>query len=125
MKQALKTSIENKGNSYEQMKVIAQAYASNQKFFAQEAIYQWLPKLRLIMVFGDVIYSNNIPENRVNIFQFQQEISEILDENEDIFKRNMFERYMDRPDEKFQNGKFALVSPLCYAEFPRYYYVST
>ena len=77
------------------------------------------------MVFGDVIYSNNIPENRVNIFQFQQEISEILDENEDIFKRNMFERYMDRPDEKFQNGKFALVSPLYYAEFPRYYYVST
>ena len=40
MKQALKTSIENKGNSYEQMKVIAQSYASNQEFFAQEAIYQ-------------------------------------------------------------------------------------
>ena len=26
---------------------------------------------------------------------------------------------------KFQNGKFALLNSLCYAEFLRYYYVST
>ena len=31
---------------------------------------------------------------------------------------------MGRPDEKFQNGEFALVNSLCYAEFLRYYYVS-
>ena len=32
---------------------------------------------------------------------------------------------MDRPDEKFQNRKFASVNSLCYAVFLRYYYVST
>ena len=32
---------------------------------------------------------------------------------------------MDRPDEKFHNGKFASVNSLCYAEFLRYYYIST
>ena len=37
----------------------------------------------------------------------------------------MLDRYMDRPDEKFQNGKFASVNSLCYAEFLRFYYVST
>ena len=34
-------------------------------------------------------------------------------------------RYMGRPDEKFQNGKFASVSSVCYAEFLRYHFVST
>ena len=32
----------------------------------------------------------------------QQEISELPDESEDIFKKNMLDRYMDRPDKKFQ-----------------------
>ena len=55
----------------------------------------------------------------------QQEISELTDESEDIFKKNMLDRYINRPDEKFQNGKFATLNSLCYAEFLRYYYVST
>ena len=55
----------------------------------------------------------------------QQEISELTDESEDIFKKNMVDRYMDRPDEKFQNGKFAPFNSLGYAKFLRYHYVST
>ena len=39
MKQTLNISIENKENSYEQMKAIAQAYASNRECSAQEAAY--------------------------------------------------------------------------------------
>ena len=38
MKQALKVFIENKENSYEQMKAIAQAYASNRECSVQEAV---------------------------------------------------------------------------------------
>ena len=72
-----------------------------------------------------VIFANtNIPENRFKILHFQQEINESPDESEDIFQKNMFDRYMDRPDEKFQNGKLASLHSLCYAEFLRYYYVS-
>ena len=40
----------------------------------------------------------------------QKEISELPDESEDIFKKNMLHRHMDRPDEKFQYGKFASVN---------------
>ena len=55
----------------------------------------------------------------------QQEVSELPDESEDIFRKNMLDRYMDRPDETLQNVKPALVSSLCYVEFLRYYFVST
>ena len=55
---------------------------------------------------------------------FQQEISKLPDESEDIFKKSMLDRYMDRPEEKFQNWKFPSVNSLCYAEFLRFYYVS-
>ena len=126
MKQSLKISIKNKENSYEQMKAIAQAYASNRECSVQEAVYHCLPELWLRRVFPGVIYANtNIPAKCCKILRSQQEISELPDESEDIFKKNMLDRYMDRPDEKFQNGKFASVSSLCYAEFLRHYYVST
>ena len=54
----------------------------------------------------------------------QQEISKLPDESEDIFKKSMLDRYMDRLEEKFQNWKFPSVNSLCYAEFLRFYYVS-
>ena len=73
-----------------------------------------------------VVYANtNIPEKRCKILRFQQEISELTDESEHIRKKNMLDRCMRRPDEKFQNGELALVNSLCYAEFVRYNYVST
>ena len=34
-------------------------------------------------------------------------------------------RYIDRPDEKFQNRKLALMNSSYYSEFLRYHYVST
>ena len=126
MKQALKISIENKENNYEQMMAVDQAHASKWECSVQEAVYHCLPELWLRWVFPGVIYTNtNIPEKHCEILRSQQKISELPDESEDIFKKNMVDRYMDRPDEKFQNGKFASVNSLCYAEFLRYYYVST
>ena len=66
-----------------------------------------------------------IPENRFKVLRSQQKISELPDESEDIFKKNMPHRYMDRPDEKFQNRKLALMNFSYYSEFLRYHYVST
>ena len=126
MKQAFKISIENRENSYEQMKAIAQAYASNWECSVQKAVYQCLPGLWLRKVFPGVIYANTtIPEKRFKVLCSQQEISELPDESEDIFKKNMLDRYMYKPDQMFQNGKFSLVNSSCYAELLRYYYVST
>ena len=60
-----------------------------------------LPLLTLQDCF--VIYANtNIPEKRCKILRFQQEISELTDESEHIRKKNMPDRYMGRPDEKFK-----------------------
>ena len=34
----------------------------------------------------------------------------------------MTERYCDRPDSRFMNGKFAAISEICLAEFASHYY---
>ena len=122
IKQALTSSKENKENSYEQMKAITQAYASDWECSVQETVYHCLSELWLRKLFPGIIFANtNIRENRFNILHSQQEIFELPDGTEDIFKKNMLDRYMDRTDEKFQNGKFASVNYLCYAKFLRYY----
>ena len=59
----------------------------------------------------------NIPEKRCKILDSRQETSELPEETEDIFKKNLLDKYMNRPDEKFQNGKFASVNSVYYAEF--------
>ena len=55
----------------------------------------------------------------------QQNVSQLPDESEDIFRKNMLDRYLDRPDETLQKVKPALISSLCYVELLRYYFVST
>ena len=126
IKADVENSIENKENNYKQIKSIAQAYASNRECSVQEVIYHCLPELWLIKVLPGVIFANsNISENHFKILRSQQEISELPDESDDTFKKNMLDRYMDKPGEKFQNGKFASVNSLCYAEFLTYCYVST
>ena len=109
----IEISIENQDSSYEQMKGITQAYASNRECSIQEALYHCLPQFWLRKVFPGLIFANtNIPENRFIILLTQQEICELTDESEGIFK-NMLGRYLDRRDEKFQNGKLASVNFLC------------
>ena len=43
------------------------------------------------------------------------------DDETNIFKRNMLDRYLDRPNTFFKNGKFAIIDSLCYADFLRNY----
>ena len=71
------------------------------------------------------MYANtNLPEKRLKMLWSQEKISQIPDESEDIFKRNVLDRYMDRPDQLFCNGHYAVLNDFCYAEFLRYYYVA-
>lgn len=42
-------------------------------------------------------------QRRFKILLSQQEISELPNEREDIFKKNMLDKYMDMLDEKFQD----------------------
>ena len=58
-------------------------------------------------------------QRRFKILLSQQEISELPNEREDIFKKNMLDKYMDMLDEKFQDLKLALVNFSYYSEFLR------
>ena len=35
----------------------------------------------------------------------------------------MLDRYVDRPDERFCNGRYGVLNKFCYAEFLRFYYI--
>ena len=37
--------------------------------------------------------------------------------SKDLFKRNMLDRYIERPDKIFRQGKDQLLDEMCYAEF--------
>ena len=53
-----------------------------------------------------------------NMLRSKEEISCLLDVAED-----MLDRYMDRPDESFLNGRYGCVNLICYAEFLRYHFI--
>ena len=102
IKQALTESIDRRQNNFDQMRVIAHAYTSNQECSLQEAVYHRLLELWLKKVIPGVIYANtNLPEKTFKMVRSKEGIACLLDDSEDIFKKNMLNRYMDRPDESF------------------------
>ena len=69
----------------------------------------WLRK-----VFPGVIFANsNTPDKRYRICLSEKEIPE-------VFKKNMLDRYCDRPDRNM-NGRYTIIIDMCSAEFLRYY----
>ena len=58
------------------------------------------------------------------MLRLKEEISCLPDDSKDIFKKNMLDRYMDRPDESFLNGCYNSMNLICYAEFLHYYYLA-
>ena len=123
MKQAAKEAATCGKNKLELMKSIARAYATKRECSVQEAVYHVMPELWLRKTFPGVIFANsNLPENRYRMFRSEKEIKELPDDSIDIYKRNMIDRYIDRPDSVFQKGKYAKIDRLCYAEFLSHYY---
>ena len=43
------------------------------------------------------------------------------EDSKEIFKRNMIDCYIDRPNANYENGKYAVLDSMCFAEFLRYY----
>ena len=92
---------------YEQMQSIARAYLSKRECSVQEAVYHIMPELWLRKNCPGVVFGNsNLPENRYRMFRSQEEISELPEDSIDVFKRNMIDRYIDRPNSIINNGKF-------------------
>ena len=65
--------------------------------------------------------STSLPNERFRVIKNEEEINEISEDSEDIFKRNMLDRYVDRPNKTFLRGKFAVCDELCYAQFCAFY----
>ena len=124
MKQAAKEAIKKNLSSYEQMKAIYRAYMTKRECSVQEAVYHVMPELWLRKPFPRVIFANsNLPEKRYRICLSEEEIKELPEESTDVFKRNMLDRYIDRPDLTVQGGKFRVLDSFCLAEFLSHYYI--
>ena len=59
------------------------------KIFSELWLRKWLP--------GIWIINTNIPENRIRMVKLKEELEVLSDDSTDVFKQNIFDRYMDRP----------------------------
>ena len=74
-------------------------------------------------MFPRVIFLNsNMPKKRYRMLRDTEALDELPENSTDIFKRNMSDRYLDRPDSNFQHGKYAQTNNLCFGEFSSYYH---
>ena len=84
----------------------------------QEAVTIALPELWLRKICPTVVFANsNLPEKRYRIFRSETKILNMPANSKDLFKRNMLDRYIDRPDKIFRQEKDQLLDEMCYAEF--------
>ena len=110
MKQAAKEAVTTNKSKFEQMKAIAREYATKRECSVQEAVYHIMPELWLRKTSPRVMFANsNLPENRYKLFRTQEEINELPEDSTDIFKRNMLDRYIDRPNSTFKGGKYSVI----------------
>ena len=52
-----------------------------------------------------------------------EEIEELNPDSTAIFKRNMVDRYIDRPKSQYKNGMYGIVDHICFAIFVAHYYL--
>ena len=64
-----------------------------------------------------------MPKKRFRVCRTEEELGELPEDSTDVFKRNMLDRYIDRPNITFKGGKFSVVDRICFAEFCAYYYL--
>ena len=99
MKQAAKEAITINKSKVEQIK--ARAYATKRECSVQEAFYHIMPELWLRKTSARVMFANsNLPEYRYKLFRTQEEINVLPEDS----KRNMLDRYIDRPNSTFKGG---------------------
>ena len=82
-----------------------------------------LPELHLRMVLPSVYFVNtNLPEERSKILRTEEELKNLTDNNStNIFKKKTLDRYMDRPNHSFCQGRYSMLDSFCFAEFVLYY----
>lgn len=126
MKECLTQAKELDATKFETMANIAKAYNSNRECSVQEAVYLVMPELWLRKCSPAIYFVNtNLPTERYRIFKSENEIEELPEDSEDVFKLNMLDRYIDRPNQLFMDGKYASLNNMCYATFCANYVLDT
>ena len=124
MKQAAKEAHTLGKTNLEKMRTVARAYSEKRECSVQEAVYLLMPKLWLRKTFPKAISLNsNIPERDNKIFRSKTKLDKLPENSAEAFQRNMLNCYIDQLDACFQNGKYAEVDSLCFADFLGSYYV--
>ena len=118
MKEALNQAKEMDTSKFDTMYKLARAYSDNRECSVQEAVYHLMPELWLRKCYPAISFINtNLPENRFHMCKSETELQELPEDSEDVFKRNILDRYLDRPNIMFMKGKFSVLDAMCYAEF--------
>ena len=122
-----KAAEESKDLNFEdRMRKLALAFLSHRQCSLQEAVYQVLPELWLRKCYPGIVFANtSLPEKRYRICKSEAELEELPPDSTDVFKRNNLDRYMDRPNVVFKDGKYSMLDRLCYGEFLAYYVLDT
>ena len=99
MQEAFKDAFSKNLDNNNQMKSITRAYTNNRECSVQEFVYHVLRGLWLRKTFPGAIFANsNIPENCSRVYLKEEKISDLPENSQDIFRRNMLDRYKDRPN---------------------------
>ena len=109
MKQAAREAYELGKPVCERMKSVEnkRVYRTHREMSVQEAVTVALPELWLRKTCPTVVFANsNLPEKRYRIFRSEAEILSMSANIKDLFKRNMLDRYIDRSDKIFRQGKY-------------------
>ena len=118
MKQTGKEALISSKSDYEKIKATAKAYTEKGKCSVQEEVYLVMPELWLRRIFPRVLFLNsNLSDKR-----YKSGIEELPIDSTDLFERNMLDRYLDRRNESFKNGKYKMIDKLWFADFLSLYY---
>ena len=60
---------------------------------------------------------------RIEICNSVEEIEELHTDSTYIFKQNMVDRCIDRPNSQYKNGMYDIVDHICFAIFLAYYFL--
>ena len=116
--QVLKEAFEDKLDNYQQMKSVSQTYVNKRECSIQECVCQVLSGHCLKKTFPGLTFAkSNTPEKRYRICRKENDMSQLPEDSRDIFKKNMIDRYIDRPNLSLCGGKYSILDSFYFAEF--------
>ena len=121
-KQAVQDAFEIELDNYEQIKTVLIEYINKRECSIQGCVYHILRGKWLRKIFPGLIFVNsNVPEEPFQVCLNEDEIFELSEYSNEIFKRNVVDWYIDRTNKTSSGEKFAVLDTLCFAEFSRHY----